>query len=406
MIDRDGRTLDHRLRTGPDSGRPGPDPHRRCPGHAAVHEPRAGAGTADPARWPDGHLLAGRDDLRAAHSASRVLGDDRLEVLRRIAQDEPTPPRKLDPTIPVDLETIVLKAMAKSPADRYATAAELAADLGRFLDNRPILARRPSLADRGAKWMRRNRALIVTATAGLLILVMGLAGAVLQYAAWLGRHNAALQAEVDRADRHAREAERHASEADRQRRLADRHSLAAQLRLAQRSIEARQFEVAQDLLDEIAPDPRSGDSGEFAWHYLRRLAPRTGPAARTRCNDPRHDHVARRAFGRHLPQRLCFDRALGPAVGTRASQNLRSGFHLLESLPHRRRQGARCKAFPRAAPWLCTIWESGTRPVVSSVPFEGRGDFPLDRYVEQRESRSTSWTANAWSRQSWSMSRG
>ncbi len=47
-------------------------------------------------------------------------GDDRLEVLRQIAQDEPMPPRKLDPTIPVDLETIVLKAMAKSPADRYA----------------------------------------------------------------------------------------------------------------------------------------------------------------------------------------------------------------------------------------------------------------------------------------------
>ncbi len=94
-------------------------------------------------------------------------GDDRLEVLRNIVQDEPSPPRKLDPTIPVDLETIVLKAMAKAPSDRYTTAAELATDLGRFLDNRPILARRPSLADRGAKWMRRNRALIATASAGL-----------------------------------------------------------------------------------------------------------------------------------------------------------------------------------------------------------------------------------------------
>ena len=92
-------------------------------------------------------------------------GDDRLEILRQIAQDEPTPPRKLDPTIPVDLETIVLKAMAKSPADRYATAAELAADLGRFLDNRPILARRPSLADRGAKWMRRHRGLVASLAA-------------------------------------------------------------------------------------------------------------------------------------------------------------------------------------------------------------------------------------------------
>ena len=47
------------------------------------------------------------------------VGEDRLEILRQIVQDEPIPPRKLDPTIPADLETIVLKAMAKSPADRY-----------------------------------------------------------------------------------------------------------------------------------------------------------------------------------------------------------------------------------------------------------------------------------------------
>ena len=67
-------------------------------------------------------------------------GDDRLDILRRIIEEEPTTPRKIDPTIPVDLETIVLKAMAKAPADRYATAAELAADLERFLDNRPINA--------------------------------------------------------------------------------------------------------------------------------------------------------------------------------------------------------------------------------------------------------------------------
>jgi eukaryotic-like serine/threonine-protein kinase len=68
--------------------------------------------------------------------ATAFGGGDRLEVLRRIAQGEPTAPRALDPTIPVDLETIVKKAMSKAPADRYATAADLAADLGRFLDDR------------------------------------------------------------------------------------------------------------------------------------------------------------------------------------------------------------------------------------------------------------------------------
>ena len=58
--------------------------------------------------------------------------------------DEPVPPRRIDPSLPRDLETIVLKAMAKEPADRYATAQELADDLRRFLEDKPIRARRPT----------------------------------------------------------------------------------------------------------------------------------------------------------------------------------------------------------------------------------------------------------------------
>ncbi len=65
-------------------------------------------------------------------------GDDRAELLRRIIADEPVSPRRLDPAIPLDLETIVLKALAKEPAERYATAGELAADLTRFLADQPI----------------------------------------------------------------------------------------------------------------------------------------------------------------------------------------------------------------------------------------------------------------------------
>ena len=69
-------------------------------------------------------------------------GRDHQELLRQIALDEPTKPRRINPPVPRDLETIVLKAMAKDPSSRYATAQELAADLKRFLDDRPILARR------------------------------------------------------------------------------------------------------------------------------------------------------------------------------------------------------------------------------------------------------------------------
>src|SRR5262249_2957195 len=59
-----------------------------------------------------------------------------------------------------------------------------------------------------------------------------------------------------------------------QRTLADRHYFAAQLQLAGRAIEARQFEVAQDLLDAITPDERTGRTIDFAWNYLRTLARR------------------------------------------------------------------------------------------------------------------------------------
>ncbi len=65
-------------------------------------------------------------------------GRDRQEILRRIAFEEPRPPRRLNTAIPVNLETIVLKAMAKDPAGRYAVAQDLADDLDRFLRREPI----------------------------------------------------------------------------------------------------------------------------------------------------------------------------------------------------------------------------------------------------------------------------
>ncbi len=72
-------------------------------------------------------------------------GRDRQELLRQIAFDEPRSPRLVNSAIPTELETIVLKAVAKNPAERLATAQELADDLRRFLDDRPIHARRPTL---------------------------------------------------------------------------------------------------------------------------------------------------------------------------------------------------------------------------------------------------------------------
>src|SRR6266699_1704847 len=75
-------------------------------------------------------------------------GKDRQELLRQIAFEEPRPPRQLCREVPVELETVILKAIEKNPQDRYATAQELAEDLRRFLADQPIRARRPGVVQR------------------------------------------------------------------------------------------------------------------------------------------------------------------------------------------------------------------------------------------------------------------
>jgi serine/threonine protein kinase/Tfp pilus assembly protein PilF len=113
-------------------------------------------------------LLTGRPAVDAA---------DRAEVLRRIAFEDPTPPCKLDKTIPAELETIALKCLAKNPAERYATAGELADDLRRWLQDQSIRAKPPTLRQRAAKWSRRHRPVVMTAASLLAVLVVILAGA-------------------------------------------------------------------------------------------------------------------------------------------------------------------------------------------------------------------------------------
>jgi hypothetical protein len=85
--------------------------------------------------------------------------EERYKLIEAILHDEPPRPRQIDPQLPRDLETVVLKATAKDPARRYASAAELADDLRRFAEDRPIKARRAAAWERLGRWRRRNPAL-------------------------------------------------------------------------------------------------------------------------------------------------------------------------------------------------------------------------------------------------------
>ncbi len=103
-------------------------------------------------------------------------GGDRQELLRQIAFEEPRPVRRLNKAVPVELETIVLKAMEKYPAERYATVKGLADDLRRWREDRPIYARRPTWGQMALKWARRHKPLMGAAIAVVMVATLMLAG--------------------------------------------------------------------------------------------------------------------------------------------------------------------------------------------------------------------------------------
>jgi eukaryotic-like serine/threonine-protein kinase len=100
-------------------------------------------------------------------------GREHQALLRQIVEDEPVPPRRIDPAIPRDLETIVLKAMDKEPARRYQTADALAQDLRLYLDDKTIRARRPGTLERSIKWARRHR-VVLRATAAVAFIALAI----------------------------------------------------------------------------------------------------------------------------------------------------------------------------------------------------------------------------------------
>jgi serine/threonine protein kinase len=174
--------------------------------------------------------------------------DSPARLVRQIGDADPPPPRELNPSIPRDLETIVLTAMAREPARRYASAGLLADDLRAFLDDRPIRARRSSWVYRGWRWCHRNPtvALLTLSTVTALVLAAAVG--------WVGyaRTQRALKAEAARLD----EAERARAELER-----TSAKLEANLRLSLDAFESL-FEAAGG--DETRPGERfpGGEAAE------------------------------------------------------------------------------------------------------------------------------------------------
>jgi serine/threonine protein kinase len=164
---------------------------------------------------------------------------ERAELLRDIAFREPTPPRRLQKALPADLETIVLKAIAKNPTERYATAQEMADDLRRYLGDQPIRARRPGILKRAHKWSRRHRS--VVATAGVITV-----GALLVGSGLLWRERSQTVAAFAQARENLTLAQQNAREAKVQQQLADEN-----FRQAQQAVERFYTQVSESKLLDV-----------------------------------------------------------------------------------------------------------------------------------------------------------
>jgi WD40 repeat protein len=185
-------------------------------------------------------------------------GSDRRELLRQIAFEEPRRPRQVNKAVPRELETIVLKALEKNPAERYATAKELADDLERFLKDEPIRARPPSLGLRLRKWARRHRPVVVSA---VIAIVAVAAIAITALAISLGKISAALTVKSAALTEKSEALTEKSAALEREKETTYLQRTA----LAGRELAAGNVGRAEELLGDC-PEHLRG----WEWHFLKR----------------------------------------------------------------------------------------------------------------------------------------
>jgi len=186
--------------------------------------------------------------LRSAFDA-----EDRQELLRQIAEEQPTPIRSIEPGVGIDLETVVLKAIEKAAEDRYASAGDFAADLRRTLAGEPIVARRPGVVDRFGRWLRKHRRFAALLT---LFLALAAGGSIVSTVA------------IGDALADAREAQ---AVAVAERDSAVQSQYFADIRAAQIEWENGNVLAVQKLLDRYVPGRGERDLRGWEWRCLRQL---------------------------------------------------------------------------------------------------------------------------------------
>jgi WD40 repeat protein len=191
--------------------------------------------------------------------------DDRQAALHEVMDSDPRPPRRLNPSIPLELETIVLKSLEKSAADRYETAKDPADDLRRFLEHQPIRARRPTWIDFATKWARRHARAVSLVGVCLAALCIGLLFAI--GAVWHANEQAKMA---------LGEANTNLIEANRQRTIAAENEAKlidelypGDIAHAQTSWAIGDAEAMRTALVRHVPGPGEADRRNFEWWHLQ-----------------------------------------------------------------------------------------------------------------------------------------
>lgn len=194
-----------------------------------------------------------------------------VETLRQLVEVEPPTPRQLNPEVPLDLNTICMKAMRKDPARRYESAAALESDIRLFLEGRPITARPVPGWEQAWKWAKRRP---VTAALSTTLLLTLLCGTLIISRLWLDAAAARDDATAasDRASRRAEEALAAKALADRQTKATKRALVSGSLRLADVMYANGQAMAAEaQYMKELREATARDDGDRRAWWRLWRM---------------------------------------------------------------------------------------------------------------------------------------
>lgn len=195
-------------------------------------------------------------------------GSDHIQTLQRIGNEVPQPPRQLVPSVPRDLETICVCCMEKEPEQRYQSAADVAQELRRFLNDEPILARPVSSIGRLRRWCRRNP-VISSLTLGLIVALLGgLGGVYMQWREAEALRGVAEQNE-DEAIRSAGEAQAAAAEVRAAQARTQKLLFIAQQNLLFPTWEANDIGRLVDILNEMRPAVDETDHRGVLWNLWR-----------------------------------------------------------------------------------------------------------------------------------------